>query len=111
VIVESICIVREATIVKIRFCVPVRDVEHPEQTARIGAIDRIVAGECVRVGRGRGLWSQQRIAALPLLHAGETAVLWLPPRPGTLEPVAYEVELVEVLATRPASTAAASSSG
>ncbi|HEX8114765.1 MAG TPA: FKBP-type peptidyl-prolyl cis-trans isomerase [Kofleriaceae bacterium] len=40
--------------------------------------------------------------ALPLLHAGEKAVLWMPPRPGTLEPVAYEVELVEVVASRPA---------
>lgn len=49
--------------------------------------------------------------ALPLLHAGEKAVLWMPPRPGTLEPVAYEVELVEVVARRPAAPAVGRSSG
>ena len=40
--------------------------------------------------------------ALALLRAGEKAVMWMPPRPGTREPVAYEIELVEVLASRPA---------
>lgn len=49
--------------------------------------------------------------ALPLLHAGETAVLWLPPRPGPLEPVAYEVELVEVMASRPAPVSSRPASG
>lgn len=49
--------------------------------------------------------------ALPLLRAGEKAVVWMPPRPGTLEPVAYEIELVEVLASRPAAAAGAKSSG
>lgn len=48
--------------------------------------------------------------ALPLLHAGEKAVVWMPPR-GALEPVAYEVELVEVLASRPAAPAGRASSG
>jgi hypothetical protein len=38
--------------------------------------------------------------ALPLLHKGEKAMMWLPPNPGTPEPVAYEVELVDVL-TKP----------
>ena len=51
------------------------------------------------------------VEALPLLHAGETAVLWLPPRPGTLEPVAYKVELVEVLASRPAAASDRPASG
>jgi hypothetical protein len=49
--------------------------------------------------------------ALPLLHAGEKAVVWMPPRPGTREPVAYEIELVEVLARQPAEAAGATSSG
>ncbi|HEX3480863.1 MAG TPA: FKBP-type peptidyl-prolyl cis-trans isomerase [Kofleriaceae bacterium] len=49
--------------------------------------------------------------ALSLLRAGEKAVVWMPPRPGTREPVAYEIELVEVLASRPAAATAAKSSG
>lgn len=38
--------------------------------------------------------------ALPLLHRGEKAMLWLPPGAGSPEPVAYEVELVDIVATR-----------
>ena len=38
--------------------------------------------------------------ALPLLHKGEKAVLWMPPEAGTAEPIAYEVELVDIL-TKP----------
>jgi hypothetical protein len=49
--------------------------------------------------------------ALPLLHAGEKAVVWMPPRRGTLEPVAYEIELVEVLANRPGAPGGVRSSG
>ncbi|HMG23429.1 MAG TPA: FKBP-type peptidyl-prolyl cis-trans isomerase, partial [Kofleriaceae bacterium] len=41
--------------------------------------------------------------ALPLLHKGEKVMLWLPPGPGTPEPVAYEVELVDIVAKRGAS--------
>jgi FKBP-type peptidyl-prolyl cis-trans isomerase len=41
--------------------------------------------------------------ALPLLHKGEKAMLWLAPGDGTMEPVAYEVELVDVVA-KPAGT-------
>jgi hypothetical protein len=41
--------------------------------------------------------------ALPLLRKGEKAMLWLPPSPGTPEPVAYEVELVDIVARRGAS--------
>jgi peptidylprolyl isomerase len=48
---------------------------------------------------------------LALLRAGEKAVVWMPPRPGTLEPVAYEIELVEVLTSRRAEAAGARSSG
>ncbi|TMQ11615.1 MAG: hypothetical protein E6J91_22475 [Deltaproteobacteria bacterium] len=40
--------------------------------------------------------------ALPLLHKGEKVMLWLPPGDGMPEAVAYEVELVDVVA-RPAS--------
>lgn len=49
--------------------------------------------------------------ALPLLRAGEKAVVWIPPRPGTREPVAYEIELVEVVTSRPAGASGAKSSG
>jgi FKBP-type peptidyl-prolyl isomerase-like protein len=49
--------------------------------------------------------------ALGLLHAGEKAVVWIPPRPGMREPVAYEVELVEVLASRPDAAAGEASRG
>ena len=35
----------------------------------------------------------------------------MPPRPGTLEPVAYEIELVDVLASRPAAAASGRASG
>ena len=49
--------------------------------------------------------------ALPLLRVGETAVVWMPPRPGTREPVAYQVELVEVIASRPAEAAGGKASG
>ena len=35
--------------------------------------------------------------AIPLLHKGEKAVLWLPPSPGTPEAVVYEVELVDIV--------------
>jgi hypothetical protein len=35
--------------------------------------------------------------ALPLLRKGEKVMLWLPPGPGTLEPIAYEVELVDIV--------------
>jgi hypothetical protein len=38
--------------------------------------------------------------ALPLLRKGEKAMLWLPASPGTPEPVAYEVELVDLVASR-----------
>jgi len=41
--------------------------------------------------------------ALPLLRKGEKVMLWLPPSPGTPEPVAYEVELVDIVAKRGAS--------
>lgn len=44
---------------------------------------------------------------LPLLHKGEKAILWLPPGGGMPEPVAYEVELVDVLAGAPPSGQAA----
>ena len=37
--------------------------------------------------------------ALPRLHKGETAVLWLPPGEGASEPLVYEVELTDVVAT------------
>lgn len=36
--------------------------------------------------------------ALPLLHRGEKVMLWVPASPGTLEPVAYEVEIVDIVA-------------
>ena len=49
--------------------------------------------------------------ALRLLHAGEKAVVWIPPRPGMREPVAYEIELVEVLASQAAGATGAKSSG
>ena len=39
--------------------------------------------------------------ALPLLHTGETAMLWVPPSQGTPEAIVYEVELVDI-AARPA---------
>jgi len=35
--------------------------------------------------------------ALPMLHKGEKAVLWVPPSAGTPEPLVYEVELVDVV--------------
>jgi hypothetical protein len=35
--------------------------------------------------------------ALPLLHQGEKAVLWVPPGQGTREAVVYEVEVVGVV--------------
>ena len=35
--------------------------------------------------------------ALPLLHKGEKAVLWMPSSPGTPEPLVYEVEIVDVV--------------
>jgi len=35
--------------------------------------------------------------ALLVLHKGEKAVLWMPTGPGMPEPVAYEVELVDIL--------------
>jgi peptidylprolyl isomerase len=41
--------------------------------------------------------------ALPLLHKGEKAVVWLPASPGTAEPLAYEVELVDIL-SKPVAT-------
>jgi hypothetical protein len=42
--------------------------------------------------------------ALPLLHKGEKAMLWLPPGDGRPDGVAYEIELVDVVA-RPVATA------
>jgi len=36
--------------------------------------------------------------ALPLLHKGEKLMLWLPPSPGMPEPVAYEIELIDIVA-------------
>ena len=48
--------------------------------------------------------------ALPLLHKGEKAMLWLPPGDGMADAIAYDVELVDVVprpaADTPASTAA-----
>jgi hypothetical protein len=38
---------------------------------------------------------------LPVLHKGERVVLWVPPRPGTPEPVVYELELVDLVAPPP----------
>ena len=35
---------------------------------------------------------------LPLLHKGETAMLWVPPAEGTPEAVVYEIELVDIVA-------------
>jgi hypothetical protein len=40
--------------------------------------------------------------ALSLLHKGETAMLWMPSGPGEREQVAYEVEVVDIVA-QPAS--------
>ena len=49
--------------------------------------------------------------ALPRLHAGEKAVVWMPPRPGAREPVVYELELVEVVGSQPAAAAGGASRG
>ena len=35
--------------------------------------------------------------ALPLLHKGETAMLWVPPSPGTPETVVYQIEVVDIV--------------
>jgi hypothetical protein len=42
--------------------------------------------------------------ALPLLHKGETAVIWMPASPGTTEAVVYEIEVVDIV--RPPAVAA-----
>jgi FKBP-type peptidyl-prolyl cis-trans isomerase len=41
--------------------------------------------------------------ALPLLHKGETAMLWVPPSAGTPETVVYQIEVVDIVAP-PATT-------
>jgi FKBP-type peptidyl-prolyl cis-trans isomerase len=37
--------------------------------------------------------------ALPLLRKGEQAMVWVPASPGTAEPVAYEIEVIDVIAS------------
>lgn len=44
---------------------------------------------------------------IPLLHAGEKVMLWLPPNSDTRDPVAYELELIDVVASESARGAAA----
>jgi len=34
---------------------------------------------------------------LPLLHKGETAMLWVPPSAGTPETVVYQIEVVDIV--------------
>ena len=35
--------------------------------------------------------------ALPLLHKGEKAILWLPPGEGVAETLVYEIELLDII--------------
>jgi hypothetical protein len=62
-------------------------------------------GETFFTTRGRGQPISLDLAhaapgfaeALPLLHEGEKAVLWVPPGHGTPEAVVYEVEVISVV--------------
>ena len=70
---------------------------------------RLGSGETFFTTEGRGQPIAVDVAhaapafreAISLLHKGETAMLWVPPGSGEREQVAYEVEVVDIVARRP----------
>src|SRR5690349_648368 len=49
--------------------------------------------------------------ALPLLHKGEEAIVWMPPGEGVAETLVYEIELLDIISPPAAASRAPAAAG